>query len=52
MANANSRSITASVWQGFEKPEKAYALGNKRELFVDDFFIESLNGDVSQKYMS
>ena len=49
MANADSRSITASIWPGFKKQEKAYALGDKRELFVDDFFIDSLNGDVSQR---
>jgi hypothetical protein len=46
MANADSRSITASIWPGFEKPEKAYALGDKRELFVDDFFIDSLNSPI------
>lgn len=49
MANANSRSITAPVWEGFGTRNGVYELGDKRELFVDDFFIESLSGDVASR---
>lgn len=34
---------------GYSAPEKVYELGDKRELFVDDFFIRSLEGDAVRR---
>lgn len=48
MANAESRSKAAEVWNGFEK-KSVYDLGGKRELFVDDFFVSSLTGELGAK---
>ena len=36
-------------WGGFPRTDAVYDLGAKRELFVDDFFIRSLDGDVSRR---
>lgn len=34
---------------GYSAPENVYELGDKRELFVDDFFIRSLEGDAVRR---
>ena len=34
---------------GYSAPEKVYELGDKRELFVDDFFIRALEGDAVRR---
>ena len=49
-------SLAVFIPQGVAKEKKNgtpfYDLGDKRELFVDNFFISSLEGDVRQKLHS